>query len=68
MTRCFPRCLSAVLAVIALAGLPAHAQTTGFEVGDFLPDFELPTIEGDRTVRPLDFLGKRLLLVEFASW
>ena len=69
MMRRFPNSSRAAgLALLALAGAPASAQTTGFEVGDFLPDFELPTIDGDRTVRPLDFLGKRLLLIEFASW
>jgi hypothetical protein len=34
----------------------------------FTSDLELPTIDGERTVRLSQLRGKKLLLVEFASW
>jgi peroxiredoxin len=38
------------------------------KVGETHPDFTLPTI-GDRTPMSLsDFRGKKVLLIQFASW
>jgi len=46
----------------------ARAQAVGHGVGDFFPDVELPTIDGEQTLRLSSFRGQRLLLIEFASW
>ncbi len=64
------RITDSVLACLALAAAaaPARAQEVGFEPGQFLPDLELPTIDGEETLRLSDFRGTRLLLVQFASW
>ena len=40
----------------------------GVEVGEVFPDIELPTIDGKSTVRLSELRGKRVLLIEFASW
>ena len=37
------------------------------EVGDKAPDFELPS-HNDRKVKLSDFRGKKVLLIQFASW
>ena len=48
-------------------GLLAQEQV-GWEVGDSLPELELPTIDGSKTIRLSDFKGERMLLIQFASW
>lgn len=40
----------------------------GHAVGEFFPDVELPTIGGEETIRLSSYRGRRLLLIEFASW
>ena len=40
----------------------------GIDVGQFLPDLELPRIDGNGSVRLSDYRGRRLLLIQFASW
>lgn len=48
--------------------------TRGFQTGQFLPDMELPRIDGKGMVRLGDLSGdfekpgKKLLLIHFASW
>lgn len=56
------RCL-ALLAILLGAGL-SSAQ----EVGQVHPGVRLPTIDGERTVSLEQFRGKKVLLIEFASW
>ena len=59
------------LVIAALFGLHSNARDpveVGREVGMSFPDFELPTIDGARTLRLSDLRGKRILLIEFASW
>lgn len=46
----------------------ADEVAIGREVGMAFPDFELPTIDGAGTLRLSDLRGKRVLLIEFASW
>jgi len=58
---------SAALA-LGLATGSAPAQEVGRAPGQHLFDIELPTIDGSKTLRLSDFRGKKLLLVEFASW
>ena len=44
------------------------APSDGWRVGAPLSELALPTIEGDRVVALSEFRGKKLLLLEFASW
>ena len=55
------------LAGALLASIPA-AQQVPFVVGQPLPELRLPTIDGQQTIDLAQFRGKRLLLIEFASW
>ena len=52
--------------VIALATSPPDADA-GPEVGKRIAPLRLPTIDG-QTVALHDLRGKKLLLIEFASW
>ncbi len=36
--------------------------------GTRIPDLELPRVDGGGLVRLADFEGRRLLLIQFASW
>ena len=60
---------SALPFALAVAAV-AHPQdvSIGWREGELLPDLELPTIDGAETHRLSDFRGKKLLLVQFASW
>lgn len=44
----------------ALAGEP--------EVGELYPELRLPTIDGSQTISIRGLRGKKVLLIEFASW
>jgi hypothetical protein len=46
---------------------PVSATRTSFLEGAMAPDFELPDINGE-LVRLSDFLGKKVLLLTWASW
>ena len=53
-----------------ILGSTSHAPAASYapKVGERHPDFTLPTI-GDRTPTSLsDFRGKKVLLIQFASW
>ncbi len=56
-----------MLGVLPLATLAAQKEV-GWEVGNFVPELELPTIDGQQTVRLSEFRGERVLLIQFASW
>jgi len=57
---------SLMLAVfVASPSTAAPAQT---DVGQPFPDLVFPTVDGEQTVRLSDHRGKRVLLIEFASW
>lgn len=60
-----PVLLTALLA--SAAALPAGAQGP-WRVGVPLPDLRLPTIDGERTIDLAQLRGKKLVLIEFASW
>lgn len=57
------RVLGAVAAVFMASGV-ALPQ----EVGRVHSGVRLPTIDGERTVSLEEFRGKKVLLIEFASW
>ena len=61
-----PRTLS-LLALLLGAFLNA-AEATEPKVGERHPELRLPTIDGDRTVSLHALRGKRVLLLQFASW
>ena len=46
----------------------AAAQDLPYRVGEPLPELRLPTIDGRRTIDLTQLRGKRMLLIEFASW
>ena len=58
--------LPVLSAALALASTQA-AQSNPWTVGEPLPELELPTIDGG-TLALADLRGKRVLLIEFASW
>lgn len=57
-----------LLLAVLLTCSTAAAQNTPYRVGDPLPELRLPTLSGQRTIDLAQFRGKRLLLIEFASW
>ena len=62
--------LRALVAALALcASAPAAlAQDRRPQLGDPYPEFSFPTLDGERTISLSSLRGKRLLLVQFASW
>lgn len=44
------------------------AQDSWFEVGQRIPTLELPRVDGGGTVDLADLRGRKLLLIQFASW
>ena len=60
----------ALACLLAAAAPTAAAQRGGsvFHQGQPLPDLELPTIDGKRTINLADLGGKKVLLIQFASW
>lgn len=55
------------LPITPIAAAP-QATPVGRSVGEVHPDFELPTVQRDRTIRLSDYRGQKVLLIEFASW
>ncbi len=65
-------------ALLAIAALVLATASFAFDdrvdigrpavVGEAYPPLRLPTIERDATIDLADFRGKRVLLIEFASW
>jgi len=39
----------------------------GMKVGEYFPDFRLPTLDGE-VVSLSSFRGRKILLIQFASW
>lgn len=62
-----PLALHPLLLLSALAA-PAFAQDEVFVEGEPLPDLELPTIDGTRTLNLAELRGTPTLLIQFASW
>ena len=62
--------LTALFAAIGSA-IPVgvtEAPTIGREVGQVFPQVVLPSLDGKRAVALSEFRGKKVLLIEFASW
>jgi hypothetical protein len=56
-----------LLALAALSHPPAAQSANPWTVGAPVPELELPTIDGGRLALSA-LRGKRVLLIEFASW
>ena len=61
--------LDALMLMTSLA-IGGHGPQQGgpWRTGSPLPDLRLPTIDGTRTIDLAELRGKKLLLIEFASW
>lgn len=57
----------AACAALAVAS-PGSAGTYAPQVGQPHPSFVLPAIDGGRPVSLSQFRGKKVLLIQFASW
>jgi peroxiredoxin len=57
--------LALVLSAVS-SGIPASAAPP--KVGERHPDFTLPGIADGKPVALSDFRGKKVLLIQFASW
>ena len=53
--------------ILASALGPSNAQDS-WTVGEPIPDLRLPTIDGSQTLDLAELRGKKLMLVQFASW
>jgi hypothetical protein len=64
------RRLSAILLTVLGSGLPVSALADGpaAETGQRYVAFTLPDIEMGKPVSLWDFRGKKVLLIQFASW
>jgi hypothetical protein len=62
--------VSLALSAMCLMAAPGYAQTPtiGREVGQAFPDYVLPGLDGKRAISLSQFRGKKLILIEFASW
>jgi peroxiredoxin len=57
-----------VAAVCCSIGGPVNSVSAATRVGERYPDFTLSDIASGKAVSLSDFRGKRVLLVQFASW
>lgn len=56
------------LPIAHVSGTPQVEQpSVGTGVGQYYPDFRLPTLDGEITSLS-SFRGKKVLLIQFASW
>jgi hypothetical protein len=53
---------------VAAFAPPAGAAPYGPRVGQRHPDFTLPVIDNGRPTSLSDYRGKKVLLIQFASW
>ncbi len=62
------RCL--LFSAIALAALSVvgHTSSGPVRVGEPVPDFALPTVDGKKTVHLSDLRGKKVIVFAWASW
>jgi hypothetical protein len=55
-------------AFVAILVCPALSLAQPVKVGEPAPDFAVPSLDGQRTIRLSDFRGRRLLIFTWASW
>ena len=56
------------ISCVGLLAPTVFPQGSVWRKGRPLPELRLPTIDGDRTIDLAELRGKKLLLIEFASW
>jgi hypothetical protein len=56
------------VAILFLTADPGGIPAAPLAVGDRHPDFTLPTITDGRPISLSDYRGKKVLLIQFASW
>jgi hypothetical protein len=61
-------CAFAICGVMLGSTSAARAATYAPKVGERHPDFTLPTIDNRRPTSLSSFRGKKVLLIQFASW
>ncbi|HTS67733.1 MAG TPA: hypothetical protein VMO17_02020 [Terriglobia bacterium] len=54
------------VALVLMASMPGRAQKVS--VGKMAPDFAVPSLDGKTSYRLSDFLGRRVLIFNWASW
>ncbi len=54
--------------MIATVTAAAPPPSVGREVGQYFPNIVLPSLDGKRRMTLSDFRGKKVILIEFASW
>jgi hypothetical protein len=57
--------LAAFVAILVCPDLSLGQQV---KIGEPAPDFAVPSLDGQRTIRLSDFRGRRLLIFTWASW
>jgi hypothetical protein len=57
-----------VMAILLAVVMPVQAAPYAPKVGQRHPDFTLPDIATGKPVSLSDFRGKKVLLIQFASW
>jgi len=60
--------LSILTLGLLFSSTPAGADPYRPRVGEPHPDFMLPAIDDRRPIRLSDYRGKKILLLQFASW
>nr|WP_201750075.1 hypothetical protein [Tautonia marina] len=60
--------LLAACAAVVVGGSSGVSGAETPQVGQRYPDFVLPSIEGGAPVSLSQFRGKKVLLIQFASW
>jgi hypothetical protein len=56
----------AALLLVAVGPVVSFAQE--LKIGEPAPDFALPSLDGQQTIRLSDFRGRRVLIFTWASW
>jgi hypothetical protein len=62
--------VSAVFALLVppVAVSAAELSTIGRDIGQIHPEIILPSLDGKRTLALSDYRGKKVILIEYASW
>jgi hypothetical protein len=60
--------LTALLASVATTAVAAEAPVIGRDIGQVYPQVVLPSLDGKRAIALSEFRGRKVILIEFASW
>ena len=60
--------ITTITTIALVAAMPAQAAPYDPKVGQRHPEFTLPDIATGKPVSLSDFRGKKVLLIQFASW